>query len=104
MINSANRVDQIELVSSLTNMKFQGSCLKSEEDRRKLGALIRTYFAGTGKHIQFNVVDKATLIDAQVHPENHRSLLVRVAGYSACFVELIPNLQQDVISRTENEI
>jgi len=104
VINSANKIDQIDLVSTLTNMKFSGNTMKTPEDRAKLAALIRTYFAGTGKHIQFNIVSKDTLLDAQVNPEKHRSLLVRVAGYSAFFVELIPNLQKEIITRTENEI
>lgn len=104
VINSANKIDQIELVSTLTNMKFNGNTMKTPEDRMKLAALIKTYFAGTGKHIQFNIVSKETLIDAQANPDKHRSLLVRVAGYSAFFVELIPNLQKELITRTENEI
>ena len=60
-----------------------------------------TYFDCGGKHIQFNVVDKETLMDAQVHPERHRNLLVRVAGYSALFVELNDTVQNDIIKRTE---
>ena len=69
-----------------------------------LAGLIATYFDGCGKHVQFNVVDRATLFDAQEHPEDHRDLLVRVAGYSAFFVELLPNLQNEIIKRTENDL
>jgi len=104
LINSALKVDQYDLNSSLLNMKFQANAMASREDRDKLSALIKTYFAGSGKHIQFNVVDKSTLLDAQVSPEKHRSLLVRVAGYSAFFVELMPNLQLDIINRTTSQL
>ena len=63
-------------------------------------ALIRTYFDQKGMHMQFNVVDRATLIDAQKHPENYKDLVVRVAGYSAFFTELCKDVQDEIISRT----
>jgi formate C-acetyltransferase len=84
-------------------MKFHPSALRSTEDLRKLSHLIRTYLNGGGKHIQFNVVDKQTLIDAQQHPELHRDLIVRVAGYSAYFVHLTKSIQDEIIRRTEVE-
>ena len=104
LLNSANKIDQYDLTSTLLNMKFQANCMTSREDRDKLAALIMTYFEGSGKHVQFNVVDKSTLLEAQVKPEKHRSLLVRVAGYSAFFVELMPNLQLDIINRTTSQL
>ena len=64
-------------------------------------ALIRSYFDQKGSHMQFNVVDRNTLLDAQEHPEQYRHLVVRVAGYSAYFVELGKPLQKDLIQRTE---
>jgi len=104
VLNSAGKIDQYELVQTLLNMKFQGSMLKDPADRVKLAALIKSYFDEGGKHIQFNVVSRDALEDAQVAPERHRDLIVRVAGYSAFFVELVPNLQNEIISRTENTI
>ena len=73
-------------------------------DLAKLASMIRTYMLNGGKHIQFNVVDKETLLDAQIHKEQHRDLIVRVAGYSAYFTMLTPGVQQDVISRTGHEL
>jgi len=103
VINSASRIDQLPIEGTLFNMKFQPSILKSEDDLRKLLALIRTYADNGGKHVQFNVVDRDTLLDAQVHPEHHRNLLVRVAGYSALFVELDRGVQDEIIARTTHE-
>ena len=64
-------------------------------------ALIRSYFDSKGMHMQFNVVSRETLIDAQKHPEKYKSLVVRVAGYSALFTSLSKSLQDDIINRTE---
>jgi formate C-acetyltransferase len=72
------------------------------EDLVKLSILIRTYFSRNGKHIQFNVVDRNTLISAQQAPENYRDLIVRVAGYSAYFVQLGKPMQDEIIGRTEH--
>lgn len=101
VINSAGKIDQVPLFSSLLNMKFHPSALKDEQDLSKLLALIKTYFDYGGRHIQFNVVDSRTLRDAQEHPENYRNLMVRVAGYSALFTELTRNIQDEIIMRTE---
>ena len=68
---------------------------------RKLIELIRTYFDFKGQHIQFNVASAELLKNAQEHPENHADLLVRVAGYSALFITLDRQVQDDIISRTE---
>jgi len=83
-------------------MKFQASVFKTREDRKKLLALIKAYFDMGGKHVQFNTVDRKTLLDAQAHPELHRNLIVRVAGYSAYFIELSRGMQDKIIARTEH--
>lgn len=101
VLNSAGKINQLPLLGTLLNMKFHPSALATTDDLRKLGVLIRTYFEYGGKHIQFNVVDKKTLLDAQVHPEMHRDLIVRVAGYSAMFNDLQRGVQDEIIKRTE---
>lgn len=104
VINSCGKIDQGKLVATLLNMKFQAFVLKTPEDKKKLFALIKTYFDFGGKHIQFNVVDKKTLLDAQAHPERYRNLIVRVAGYSAFFTELSREVQNEIIARTEHSL
>ena len=69
-----------------------------------MAATLRAFCRLGIQHIQFNVVDQAVLLDAKAHPEAHRDLVVRVAGYSALFVDLAPALQDDIISRTEHEL
>jgi pyruvate formate-lyase/glycerol dehydratase family glycyl radical enzyme len=101
-IRSAIQVDQSVYQAALFNMKFHPSALRTEEDRRKLSLLIRTYFAEGGKHIQFNVVNREALMDAQQNPENYPDLLVRIAGYSARFVQLGKAMQDEIIGRTEH--
>jgi pyruvate-formate lyase len=101
VIKSASKINQSRFASTLLNMKFHPSALSSTEDLRKLAFLIKTYFNLGGKHIQFNVVSRETLIEAQKHPENYRDLVVRVAGYSAYFVELAKPVQDEIIARTE---
>ena len=102
VVNSVGKIDWIPHFCNVHNMKFHPSALKKREDLAKLGALLKTSFDYGSKHLQFNVVDRATLIDAQEHPENYRNLVVRVAGYSAFFVELERNIQEDIIRRTEH--
>ncbi len=102
-LNSAMKIDQIAYQAALLNMKFHPSSLKTTEDLRKLCFLIRTYFSRNGKHIQFNVVDKKTLRAAQKRPEKHKDLLVRIAGYSAYFIQLGEPMQEEIIKRTEHE-
>ena len=101
VLKSAMKIDQVPYQATLLNMKFHPSALQTTEDLTKLSYLIKTYFDFGGKHIQFNVVDRDTLIDAQEHPENHRDLIVRVAGYSAYFVQLGKAVQDEIIGRTE---
>ena len=86
---------------TLLNMKFDPGSVRTEEDIRKLAMLVRTYFASGGMEMQINVVDSATMRKAQEKPEEYRDLVVRVAGFSAYFVELAPAGQKDLISRTE---
>lgn len=104
VLNSAGKIDQGPLVATLLNMKFQSSILRTEEDRKNLLFLLKTYFDMGGRHVQFNTVDRKTLLDAQVHPENHRNLIVRVAGYSAFFTELSRGMQDEIIARTEHSL
>ena len=87
---------------SLLNVKLSPSTLEGEQGLSKLMAYLRTFSRLNVQHIQFNVVDRETLLDAQRHPERHRDLIVRVAGYSAMFVELSPAIQNDIINRTEH--
>ncbi len=82
------------------NLKFMPTILKTDADRQKLVSLIRAYFSMNGMHIQFNILSPEKLVEAQKHPEKYRSLVVRVAGYSAFFVELDKDIQDEIISRT----
>lgn len=82
VIKSLGKLDQVKSGGTLLNQRFLPSLLKHDEDIAKLVSLIRSYFALGGHHIQFNIVDTATLHAAQKHPEEYRDLLVRVAGYS----------------------
>ena len=84
------------------NIKFSPSALAGEDGLQKLMAYLRAFCRLKIQHIQFNVVDRATLLDAQKHPDGHRNLVVRVAGYSAMFVELSRAIQDDIINRTEH--
>lgn len=103
LVKSAAKINQVPYQSTLMNVRFHPSALASTQDRSKLASLIRTYFAMGGKHMQFNVVTKETLLDAQKHPENYRDLVVRVAGYSAYFVQLGKTVQDEIIGRTEHQ-
>lgn len=89
----------------LLNQKMTPQMLKSEENKQKLEMLISTFFNRLhGYHVQYNIVSKETLIDAQLHPENHKDLIVRVAGYSAFFNVLSKKTQDDIIGRTEQSL
>lgn len=86
---------------TLYNQKFLPSALAGDEGLKRFAAMVRTYFDHKGMHVQFNVIDKETLLEAQRHPEEHKDLVVRVAGYSAQFTVLAKEVQDDIISRTE---
>lgn len=104
VIKSLSKMDQLKSGGTLLNQRFLPSVLATEQDLDKLGSLIRTYFTLGGHHIQFNVVDTKTLRTAQAHPDEYRNLLVRVAGYSDYFVDLDKEHQEEIISRTEQEL
>ena len=100
--NSVSRLDHyIASNGTLFNQKFHPSALAGREGLEKFTALIRSYFDQKGMHMQFNVVDRDTLLDAQKNPEKYKHLVVRVAGYSALFTTLSRSLQDDIIRRTE---
>jgi trans-4-hydroxy-L-proline dehydratase len=103
VIRSLTKIDHIKSGGTLLNQRFLPSLLKRDEDIEKLSKLIRSYFALGGHHIQFNIVDTATLLAAQACPEDYKDLLVRMAGYSDYFNDMNEDLQQEVIERTENE-
>ncbi len=103
VIKSLAKLDQTKSGGTLLNQRFLPSLLKRDEDIKKLGQLIRSYFKLGGHHIQFNIVDTATLRAAQEEPDDYKDLLVRMAGYSDYFNDMNKDLQQEVIERTENE-
>ncbi len=101
-INSVLNFDQSEYGNgTLCNMKFHPTALKGEGGNAKLRAVMQSYFDGGGMELQLNVVSSDTLRDAQEHPENYKDLVVRVAGFSAYFVEVFKGCQDDLIRRTE---
>jgi pyruvate formate-lyase/glycerol dehydratase family glycyl radical enzyme len=102
VIKSVSKMDHLRTGGTLLNQKFTPQLLSTEAGVRKLAHLVRTYFKLDGHHVQFNVVSAETLRDAQKHPEKHRDLIVRVAGYSDYFVDLGPELQEEIIRRTEH--
>ncbi len=103
VIRSLTKLDHTMSGGTLLNQRFLPSLLQRDEDIAKLGQLIRSYFTLGGHHIQFNIVDSATLKAAQECPEDYKDLLVRMAGYSDYFNDMNEDLQQEVIERTENE-
>ena len=103
VINSVAKMDHVRTGGTLLNQKFTPQLLAGEEGINKLAGLVRTYFKLDGHHIQFNVVDAATLHAAQANPQEHRDLIVRVAGYSDYFCDLGEALQEEIIARTEHE-
>ena len=88
---------------SVLNLRFDPDAVKDESKMKKLTQMMRAYFAMGGFLVQFNFVSTETLRDAQAHPENYRDLVVRVATYSAYFVELSKAMQDDIIARLENK-
>jgi formate C-acetyltransferase len=102
VIKSVSKIDHIRTGGTLLNQKFAPEVLANEEGLDRLASLIRTYFKLNGHHIQFNVIDAATLREAQAHPDKHGDLMVRVAGYSDYFVNLSRELQDEIIKRTEH--
>jgi formate C-acetyltransferase len=103
VMRSAAKMDHLRTGGTLLNMKLAPALLASDDGVGKVGQLVRGYFRMDGHHVQFNVVDKATLVAAQKDPEAHRGLIVRVAGYSDYFCDLSAALQDEIIARTEHE-
>jgi formate C-acetyltransferase len=101
VLKSASKIDHLRTGGTLLNQKFTPQFFEDEDSYANLTALIRSYFALDGHHIQFNVVNAETLRDAQKHPELYRDLIVRVAGYSDYFNDLGEDLQNEIIQRTE---
>jgi trans-4-hydroxy-L-proline dehydratase len=103
VIKSMTKFDQMKSGGTLLNQRFLPSLLSKEADIQKLGHLIRSYFTLGGHHIQFNIVDTATLLAAQACPSDYKDLMVRMAGYSDYFNDMNADLQQEIIERTEND-
>lgn len=102
MVISAGKLDQLKATNgTLLNVKFTPSCVSGETGLQNFVNYVDTYFQNRGQHVQFNIVNNATLKDAQLHPEQYPNLLVRVAGYSAYFVRMSKELQDDLIRRNE---
>ncbi|MGK0467697.1 glycine radical domain-containing protein, partial [Clostridium sp.] len=101
LLNSGLKLDPTDMRSVQLNMKLHPNGVKGIEGSRNLVNLVRGYLAKGGYHIQFNIVDSKMLLDAQKHPEQYRDLIVRVAGFSAYWVELGKPIQDEIIARTE---
>ena len=105
VLKSAGKLDQLPMQGCLLNQKIHPSALKAKDDFKKFVSLIKTYLIDYGgKHIQFNVISREILLDAKAHPENYRSLVIRVAGYSALWIELDSVIQDEIIARTEQTL
>jgi trans-4-hydroxy-L-proline dehydratase len=102
VINSCAKIDHIKTGGTLLNQKFSPQFFKDDDAIKKISSLVRSYFRMDGHHIQFNVVSAQTLRDAQKNPEKYKNLIVRVAGYSDYFNDLLPELQEEIIRRTEH--
>lgn len=103
VLRSAAKMDHVRTGGTLLNQKFTPELVEGEKGIDHLTRLVRSYFTMGGHHIQFNIVDAATLRRAQEHPEEHRDLIVRVAGYSDYFCDLGKALQDEIIERTEHQ-
>jgi len=103
VIKSAAKMDHVKTGGTLLNMKFSPGLAETEAGLDKWAHLVRGYFKMDGHHVQFNVVTAEALRKAQAHPEAHRDLIVRVAGYSDYFCDLSTELQEEIIARTEHQ-
>ncbi|MEE1227460.1 MAG: glycyl radical protein [Lachnospiraceae bacterium] len=100
--NSVAKLDQLNISNgTLYNQKFLPSAVAGDQGLMNFAGVVRNYFDKKGMHVQFNVIDRETLLDAQAHPSNYKDLVVRVAGYSAHWVTLAKEVQDDIIARTE---
>jgi len=101
VIRSALKAGFKESYASCLNQKFSSTVMQTPESREKLAILTDTFFKNGGQHIQYNMVDTQELLDAKKHPDKHRDLVVRVGGFSAYFIMLSPEIQDDIIYRSE---
>jgi formate C-acetyltransferase len=105
VLKSVARLDHRNYANgTLLNMKFHPKTVEGENGNRNLQRLVQTYFNMGGMHIQYNVIGSDTLRDAQEKPDNYKNLVIRIAGFSAYFVELAKDLQDDLISRTDQAV
>ncbi len=104
LLRSATTIDHYQTGGTLLNIKFDPSVFQSQETADKAVALLKGFFLLEGHHIQCNVVSAQELREAQLHPEKYRHLIVRVAGYSAHFVELSRTVQDEIIARTAHSV
>jgi formate C-acetyltransferase len=104
VMRSVLKAGLTESLYNVLNQKFSLTAVQSPESMKKLGDLTETYLRNGGLHVQYNLVDAQTLRDAQVHPEMHKDLVVRVGGFSAYFVQLTREVQDDIIARTEQSL
>ena len=102
-MKSVSKIDHVRTGGTLLNQKFTPDFLATDEGIAKVRHLVRSYFKLDGHHVQFNVVNADMLREAQLHPEKHRDLIVRVAGYSDYFGDLSKELQNEIILRTEHD-
>jgi formate C-acetyltransferase len=103
VIKSAAKMDHIKTGGTLLNLKFAPALIATDDGLDKWLHLVRAYFKMDGHHIQFNVTTARVLREAQANPDAHRGLIVRVAGYSDYFCDLSPELQEEIIARTEHQ-
>jgi formate C-acetyltransferase len=103
VIKSAAKMDHVKTGGTLLNLKFTPGLIATDEGLDKWAHLVRSYFKMDGHHVQFNVVTTDTLRQAQEHPEEHRDLIVRVAGYSDYFCDLSRELQEEIIGHTKHQ-
>ena len=101
VVKSCAKMDHLQTGGTLLNQKFTPSVVSGDEGLEQMANLVRAYFNMDGHHIQFNVIDRETLIQAQKHPDDYKDLIVRVAGYSDHFRNLSKALQDEIIERTE---
>lgn len=104
VIKSASKMDHLRTGGTLLNQKFTPSVVAGENGLDQMANLVRAYFDMDGHHIQFNVIDRQTLINAQNNPQEYKDLIVRVAGYSDHFRNLSKALQDEIIDRTEQAL
>ena len=104
VLQSIMKLPAYRYQATLQNMKFHPSALKSDEDLDKLGDMLKVYLTHGGKHIQMNVIDAETMVAAKKDKVTYKDLVVRVAGYSAYFISLTPQVQDEIIARTAHDL